>query len=162
MVPVLLSSIQALMTFRWLHPAHVPRQSRRRCRRRRRLACIYPGFISSRSCRSTKTDRKFLNIGWKRYCNLIRKFTVGERRALPELTSFPLFFLCARSAMIYGYFWWKRCYLAGKQSAVLLEIYLSTRKELLKMTSISNNEPHQQDNKYHYYFNIFLICQLRY
>lgn len=52
----------------------IPSTLPQRCRR---LACIYPGFISSRSCRSTRTDRKFLNIGWKRYWNLIRKFTVG-------------------------------------------------------------------------------------
>jgi len=62
-------------------------------RRRRCFACIYLRFISSR-CRSTRTDRKFLNIGWKRYSNLIRKFTVlGERRALPGPTLFPLFSL---------------------------------------------------------------------
>lgn len=56
------------------------------------LSWVY--FISF--LRSTRTDRKFLNIGWKRYCNLIRKFTVGERRALPESTLFPLFFPCVR------------------------------------------------------------------
>jgi len=94
-------------------------------RRRRCFACIYLRFISSR-CRSTRTDRKFLNIGWKRYSNLIRKFTVlGERRALPGPTLFPLFFPCARSAMIHC-FWWKRCYLA--RETVLSKIYLCERK----------------------------------
>lgn len=141
MVPVLLSSIQALMTFRWFHPAHVLRQSRRRYRRRRRLACIYPGFISSRSCRSTKTDRKFLNIGWKRYCNLIQKFTVGERRA-SSWTDFisallPLRKICDDLPLLLMetvLFSWQAIggtYLRN----------LSTRKKLLKMKSINSNKP---------------------
>lgn len=81
-----------------------------------RLACIYPGFISSRFCSNTRTDGKFLNIGWKRFtatsCESWRALFLNRLYFRSLLLPRRSFFILTQDLRWYtvGCFWRKRRY----------------------------------------------------